>query len=218
MKHGQTHPKFWFWYCTVCISMAGPCRADTTNPARGWIYENIAHKIMEMSALITHTIQFFFTFIVDHLDAKQFAIRHFPEKIDHKYFLSKKPQCVFIIRWMTLYMVLTFSSVHFLFSLLCLFSFVLRFFFEILDFNLFYFQLYSTYIVHRYSDIHVISLCAIIKNDYNIHVLYMQRCIFKLHEHAYVHVYMKLWGYNWSYVANEDFAGQISWYSCGICI
>lgn len=60
MKHGQTHPKFWFWYCTVCISMAGPCRADTTNPARGWIYENIAHKIMEMSALITHTIQFFF--------------------------------------------------------------------------------------------------------------------------------------------------------------
>lgn len=153
MKHGQTHPKFWFWYCTVCISMAGPCRADTTNPARGWIYENIAHKIMEMSALITHTIQFFFTFIVDHLDAKQFAIRHFPEKIDHKYFLSKKPQCVFIIRWMTLYMVLTFSSVHFLFSLSCLFSFVLRFFFEILDFNLFYFQLYSTYIVHRYSDI-----------------------------------------------------------------
>lgn len=46
----------------------------------------------------------------------------------------------------------------------------------------------------------------------------MQRYIFKLHEHAYVHVYMKLWGYNWSYVANEDFAGQISWYSCGICI
>lgn len=153
MKHGQTHPKFWFWYCTVCISMAGPCRADTTNPARGWIYENIAHKIMEMSALITHTIQFFFTFIVDHLDAKQFAIRHFPEKIDHKYFLSKTPKCVFIIRWMAFYMVLTFSSVHFLFSLLCLFSFVLRFFFEILDFNLFYFQLYSTYIVHRYSDI-----------------------------------------------------------------
>lgn len=153
MKHGQTHPKFWFWYCTVCISMAGPCRADTTNPARGSIYENIAHKIMEMSALITHTIQFFFTFIVDHLDAKQFAIRHFPEKIDHKYFLSKTPKCVFIIRWMAFYMVLTFSSVHFLFSLLCLFSFVLRFFFEILDFNLFYFQLYSTYIVHRYSDI-----------------------------------------------------------------
>lgn len=154
MKHGQTHPKFWFWYCTVCISMAGPCRADTTNPARGSIYENIAHKIMEMSALITHTIQFFFTFIVDHLDAKQFAIRHFPEKIDHKYFLSKKPKCVFIIRWMAFYMVLTFSSVHFLFSLLCLFSFVLRFFLKILDFtDLFYFQLYSTYIVHRYSDI-----------------------------------------------------------------
>lgn len=121
MKHGRTHPQLWFWYCTVCISMAGPCRADTTNPARGSIYESIAYKIMEMSALITHTIQFFFTFIVDHLDAKQFAIRHFPEKIDHKYFLSKKPQCVFIIRWMAFYMVLTFSSVHFVFSLSCLF-------------------------------------------------------------------------------------------------
>lgn len=106
-----------------------------------------------VSTNYTHYPIFFFTFIVDHLDAKQLQIRHFPEKIDHKYFLSKKPQCFFIIRWMTLYMVLTFSSVHFLFSLLCLFSFVLRFFFEILDSNLFYFQLYSTYIVHRYSDI-----------------------------------------------------------------
>lgn len=128
MKHRQTHPKFWFWYCTVCISMAGPCRADTTNPARGSIYENIAHKIMEMSALITHTIQFFF-----YLHRRSFgreAVRNstFPGKIDHKYFLSKKPQCFFIIRWMAFYMVLTFSSVHFLFSLSCLFSFVLRFF------------------------------------------------------------------------------------------
>lgn len=74
-----------------------------------------------VSTNYTHYPIFFFTFIVDHLDAKQFAIRHFPEKIDHKYFLSKKPHCVFIIRWMAFYMVLTFSSVHFVFSLSCLF-------------------------------------------------------------------------------------------------
>lgn len=121
MKHGRTHPQLWFWYCTVCISMAGPCRADTTNPARGSIYESIAYKIMEMSALITHTIQFFF-----YLHRRSFgreAVRNstFPWKNWPKYFLSKKPHCVFIIRWMAFYMVLTFSSVHFVFSLSCLF-------------------------------------------------------------------------------------------------
>lgn len=95
-----------------------------------------------VSTNYTHYPIFFFTFIVDHLDAKQFAIRHFPEKIDHKYFLSKKPHCVFIIRWMAFYMVLTFSSVHFVFSLSCLFfCFNMVFFSQILDF-LFYFQLY----------------------------------------------------------------------------
>lgn len=94
-----------------------------------------------VSTNYTHYPIFFFTFIVDHLDAKQFAIRHFPEKIDHKYFLSKKPHCVFIIRWMAFYMVLTFSSVHFVFSLSCSFFCFNMFFFQILDF-LFYFQLY----------------------------------------------------------------------------
>lgn len=82
-----------------------------------------------VSTNYTHYPIFFFTFIVDHLDAKQFAIRHFPEKIDHKYFLSKKPHCVFIIRWMAFYMVLTFSSVHFVFSLSCWFSVLICCFF-----------------------------------------------------------------------------------------
>lgn len=95
-----------------------------------------------VSTNYTHYPIFFFTFIVDHLDAKQFAIRHFPEKIDHKYFLSKKPQCVFIIRWMAFYMVLTFSSVHFVFSLSCLFfCFNMGFFSSNSRFFL-YFQLY----------------------------------------------------------------------------
>lgn len=44
--------------------------------------------------------------------------------------------------------VCSFSIQFVMFVLFCF-----KIFFEILDFNLFYFQLYSTYFVHRYSDI-----------------------------------------------------------------
>lgn len=96
MKHGRTHPQLWFWYCTVCISLAGPCRADTTNPARGSIYESIAYKIMEMSALITHTIQFFF-----YLHCRSFgreAVRNstFPRKNwPQVFFKQETPVCFY---------------------------------------------------------------------------------------------------------------------------
>ena len=45
---------------------------------------------MEMSTPITHAIQFFLPFTIDHLNAERVYSSTFVWKIDHKYFLKQE--------------------------------------------------------------------------------------------------------------------------------